>query len=263
MKQAQLIPDQPLVPVFEGTKPLADLPATTYTADDNLRKSVSTFGVLVPIVLAKEGKSSFRIVDGKRRRDAAGFAELDTVPVVVYDMPPGVPDSALITANEQRSTNWIAEYDALTELLKAEPNTSAISNQLSIPAARLNKVMTLKNLIAPLMKAWREGKFSATTAFSAAKLSADAQQNLVKTLKEKGKINASDVGDVKGDKEEKDDSGLFEKDPPTDRATVKKRILSAIQDASGNLDRFTPEILAEYFTDWVMGERKKIGEAAR
>ena len=66
---------------------------------------------------------------------------------------------------------------------------------------------------------------------------------------------------MKGDKKDDDDNGLFEKDPPTDRATIKKRILSAIQDASGNLDNYGPEVLAEYFTDWVMGERKKIEEA--
>lgn len=255
--EPQLIPSEPLSPIWEGKMATTELPVTPYESEEPLRKSVATFGVLCPIVLCKDG-NGHRIVDGKRRRDAAAHANVEQVPVVIYDLPRGVEDSALITANEQRSTNWLAEFDALLELLKVESNENSIANQLSLQLTRIRKLLTLRNLIQPLMGAWRDGLFSASAAFSAAKLSSESQKKLVDVLAEKGTFTASDIGTASG-KEPKEKSLFLDENAP-DRNTIRTRLKGAILNAGGNLDRFTPEILAEYLTDWVLGGESDLEE---
>ena len=251
-QSSKLFPEEPPVPIFEGTLPISDLPVSDYAASDEFVTNIQRFGVLVALTLTRE-KGGYRIIDGRRRLWAAGRAGLTEVPVTVFDLSPLVSESALVSCNEHRSTNWPALYDAVCALLKKEPNENALARALGVDLARIRKVLMIKNLIRPLEKAWRNGDIADSVAFKAAALSTDSQKALASVMKEKGGLTNADVSDAKPKDPE---SGKLDIELPTDRGELKKRIMRAIMDAAdkGGIDAHTPDHAAEYLVRCILGE---------
>ena len=250
---SKLFPEEPPVPIFEGTLPLSDLPVSDYAASDEFVTNVQRFGVLVALTLTREKGGGYRIIDGRRRRWAAERAGLSEVPVTVFDLQPLVSESALVSCNEHRSTNWPALYDAVCALLKREPNENALARALGVELSRIRKVLTIKNLIRPLEKAWRNGDIADSVAFKAATLSTESQKALASVMKEKGGLTAADVSDARP---KKPDDEKLPIELPSDRGELKKRILRAIMEATekGGLDAHSPEHQAEFLTRMILGE---------
>ena len=250
---SSLFPVTPPVPVFEGSMPVSEIPKSDFAAEDSFVENVRRFGILVPLLLTRSKDGKIKIIDGRRRRWVAGMIGMTDVPVQVYQMDATVSESALISTNEHRSTNWVALFDAVVSLLKTEPNENALANALSVDLSRIRKVLTLRNLIDPLMRAWRRDEIKASVAFKAARLTSDSQDALAAVLKEKGGLTDADVSEIRPSKPKDETLDLA---IPKDRSELKRRLTGAIMDASakGSLDIRTPEYLAEYLTRCILGE---------
>lgn len=264
-EEPKLFPTSIPVPVYEGPMKVSELPEPEVTAPEEFVTTVQRLGVVMPLILRRE-RGKVRIIDGRKRNAAARKAGLKEVPVRVFDLPGTYSDAMLVIMTEHRGTNWIALFDAVVRLLKVEKNENALARALGIDLARVRKLLTLRNLIAPLEKAWRDGKIADTVAFSASKLNEASQKALATVLKEKGALTASDVGDVKGEKEETESDELDFTGLPTSREELKDRLIKAIMAAreKGPLEDHTPAYLAEYLTRVALGEslRQNIEEAS-
>lgn len=86
---------------------------------EDLAESIRTQGVIQPILVRELATGDYEIIAGERRWRAAQLAELDTVPVVVKDIPDeAVAAVALIENIQRENLNPIEEASAFQRLIE-------------------------------------------------------------------------------------------------------------------------------------------------
>lgn len=84
---------------------------------EELAASIRTQGIIQPIVVRQVGEEQFEIIAGERRWRASQLAELDTVPVIVKDVPDEAAVAIALIENIQREDlNAMEEAIALQRL---------------------------------------------------------------------------------------------------------------------------------------------------
>ena len=86
---------------------------------EDLAESIRTQGVIQPILVRELATGDYEIIAGERRWRAAQLAELDTVPVVIKDIPDeAVAAVALIENIQRENLNPIEEASAFQRLIE-------------------------------------------------------------------------------------------------------------------------------------------------
>ncbi len=137
--------------------PNADQPRKAFNQEklSELADSIKTNGVIMPIIVRKEG-TGYRIVAGERRWRAARIAGLAMIPAIVRDLSDlQVMEQALIENIQRQDLNPIEESNALDKLIKEHHLTQdkissivgksrpAIANSLRL----LNLPQDIQNLV--------------------------------------------------------------------------------------------------------------------
>lgn len=100
--------------------PNIDQPRKAFNQEklEELAESIKTNGIIMPIIVRKEG-TGYRIVAGERRWRAARIAGLAVIPAIVRDLSDlQVMEQALIENIQRQDLNPIEESNALERLIK-------------------------------------------------------------------------------------------------------------------------------------------------
>lgn len=140
--------------------------------------SVKAFGVLEPISVIDKGEE-FRVVDGVRRVLAAREADLGWVPAVVHEDAENLASLITLVANEQRSSNPVAELDAIKELMEKGASLNDLVEATGMRKPTIIKRMKLMGLRVEAMDKLRAGKMTVGVAARLAQLPTDEQLAIV------------------------------------------------------------------------------------
>lgn len=153
--------------------------------------SVKRFGVLEPILL--RGNT---LVAGRRRLKAARVAGLKTIPARLF--PEDFSNEYILSLieNEQRRVNPLSDLHAVESLLDLGKEEKEISVETGISLQRLKKILSLRNLIPPLRKAFDDGIIKYSVAHIASKKSKKLQNQLASLLEQDGVLRLKDLQEI-------------------------------------------------------------------
>lgn len=224
-------------------------------------ESVRRFGVVTPVVIVEDA-GGLRVVDGRRRIAAARAAGVDALSAVIYPAGEGLPADLIILAlNEQRSSNPLADFNAIRRLQERGATEQEISQATGMPPQRIRRRMKLASLLPELFDALSEGRLSVAVAEAAAGLSPAYQRALAATLAEKGRLTLADVRAVKVARREQalaaapGLAGILSAPlPPAFQPTLNPEPSppnpqAAFPDLAGVIDLFAPETLRRMRAD--------------
>jgi len=140
----------------------------------SLCKSIRERGILVPILVTREGER-YRILDGRRRVAAAQQLKLEVVPAILVER--GGPDITIL-AHATRSENPIAELQAIQELVREGLGEKQIAQAGYAELGRIRRLTRLNRLAPELAEKVEAGQIAAGLAFQIAGLSLEAQRRL-------------------------------------------------------------------------------------
>lgn len=162
-------------------------------------ESVLRFGVLQPIAVVWRMSEAatpghFEVIDGRRRVKAARTVGLERIPAYVYDAD-AIPSSdvLLLAMNELRSSNPIAELEAIERLVEKGASLKEITKATGLPPATIDRRLRLRAVPPSVRAAVKAGTVALSVAEEMTKLPGKAIDRLVAKLDEKGKLQMPDV----------------------------------------------------------------------
>lgn len=183
--QAELFPltsEYREVPVTD----LPDFPSVNPTPQ--MVSSVRRFGVLEPILLR-----GTTLVAGRRRLKAAKMAGLKTVPARIFPEDFSNEYILSLVENEQRRINPLSDLHAVEALLNSGKEEKDIIAETGITPQRLKKILSLRNLVPILRKAFDDGIIKYSVAHAASKKSKKVQNQLVDLMEQEGVLRLKDI----------------------------------------------------------------------
>ncbi|MCO5216358.1 MAG: ParB N-terminal domain-containing protein [Thermomicrobiales bacterium] len=179
--------------------PLTNIGDTVGTQPaERLRESVAQRGIYNPVTLAEtvgeDGDVQYTIIDGNRRIASARIAGMKTIPAIVVT---GLSDDDIaqrtLVANGFRTTNYLTEYWAISQLRRSGYNPWAIRQISGMAKGSIDTRTLLKSLHRPLFVALRNGAINQQVATLAAKLPMDEQRLLTEHFEHHGKLTRADI----------------------------------------------------------------------
>lgn len=155
-------------------------PRKVFADMDELVASVKEKGVLVPLLVRKNGKDEgYEVIAGARRYRAAKLAGVERVPVRIMKASDDEVLEMQIVENLQRADVHPLEEAAAYERLSRKKKTVAeISAHVGRSIPYVYGRMKLLDLIEPLQKEFIEGKITAGHAVALARLTAAQQKDI-------------------------------------------------------------------------------------
>lgn len=179
--------------------PLVDIGDTVGAPpSERLRESVGQRGIYNPVTLAEtvgeDGDIRFTIIDGNRRIASARAAGMEDIPAIVIT---GLSDDEIaqrtLVANGFRTTNYLTEYWAISQLRRSGYNPWAIRQISGMAKGSIDTRTLLKSLHRPLFVALRNGAINQQVATLAAKLPIEEQRLLAEHFENHGKLTRADI----------------------------------------------------------------------
>jgi ParB family chromosome partitioning protein len=157
---------------------------------DELAASISTQGVLQPLLVTPEGV----VVAGHRRLAAARMAGLEEVPVVVRDLDPVQQQEIMLVENLQRQDlSAVEEARAYRRLLEAGHTTAQLARRVGAPAARINARLVLLKLDHQVQWMFHRGDLPLTLAPVLLKVIDPIRQRQVATMAARRQLTVSEI----------------------------------------------------------------------
>lgn len=195
----QVLLDGSLKPYITGKKP-----------DAAFLRSIETWGIRDPVILGAAEENfgfnfdkSLRLLDGRRRLQAAITLDLEQVPYKIYNLSNISNVALILDSNVQRSSNPIAEYEAILEFIveaKAEDvivDEKDISQATGMKVQTIRKRMKLSQVPHEIIDAVAERKVALGVAESIATLNEYQKGQLLDKFRDVGKLTGNDVHEVK------------------------------------------------------------------
>jgi len=199
--------------------PLADIRPNLSSGDSVIESSVGALGLLsVPVLQPSPGdlEYRYRIVDGRRRIEAARKGEREAIDA--YVIPPDVgaeADAVTFLLNLARSPSPLREAEALSDLVDSGYTPEALS-RLGPSLSTIKKRLRLASAPEPIKNGVREGEIAEGVAEDVANLSPNLQDRCVKHYRDEGELRHKDVKQIRtADRNEEADTlpeSLFESD---------------------------------------------------
>lgn len=151
-------------------------------APANFLASVTSFGVLQPIVVIDRGPmQTYNVVAGRRRLWAARMAGLPTIPALV--LPSGtswaVASSITLSENLHRGPNVQTDLHALRRMRAGGATEEQIAEALHVTPAIVRRRLQLLGLIPGLMALFESGVMTVAAAEAASRLPTAEQQHVL------------------------------------------------------------------------------------
>jgi ParB/RepB/Spo0J family partition protein len=166
--------------------------------DKSFLDSVRDNGVLQSIlVIRKRSGKKYDLAAGRRRIKAALATGQTYIPARVF--PFGWTKKAVLTLieNEQRRRNIVAEWDAVNSLVEEGMSLDDLMAKTGLNQVRLDALLRLNTLPDSLQEAIRNREIKPGVAVLMAKQRKTTKTQLAKRFKERGKITAADVAEIR------------------------------------------------------------------
>ena len=140
--------------IGEDELPLGALEPSIAACEPGFLRAVQNYRVLSPILLVENAPDSpyrYRVVDGLRRQYAAQKAGFTTINALLYNMNPVEADSSTVMLNEKRSTNPVAELEAIERVMSTALGAPEIEAATGIPKKVIDELLRLR-LLAPWLR---------------------------------------------------------------------------------------------------------------
>lgn len=242
--------------------PVADIPESGAVPEASFITSIKTYGVLSDIIVVADPGGQIlmpdgtrtRVVDGLRRIEGARAAGVATVSAKVFDMDPNFSDTAVVTLNAKRSSNPVAELQAVERVMGRAIGEREIAKATGIELAYLRRLLELRNLIPALRELFDEYKLKFSVAHKAAKLSVESQNQLVALYESTGQVLGKHVDALKGGSQREASGRLFKPDADQMPGTAPAVSFTGLRDTVDTLDRSYQErqdVAEEQYIDFI------------
>lgn len=173
-----------------------------------LTELIRRLGVLEPIVVAPGPDGRYRVVEGRRRAKSVQLlaAEAGTkaqIPAVIVNGTSSERGTVLaglaLALHAGRSDSPSSELQAIETILEADrlsgeaSTVSAIAAQTGMSTQTIRRRLKLRRLSPTLRAAFEQGEITTTAAEAAARLTADQQAQLERTLADTGRLTVDAV----------------------------------------------------------------------
>jgi ParB/RepB/Spo0J family partition protein len=205
VEQIALLPDEPLKLSSDMMQLwLLDheiVPEPTKQLLDSIRR----FGILQPILVrerpeqevGKDGTVLYNLVDGRRRLAACRELGINPIPVMIAETDLAIADVATLATNATRTSNPIAEYDAIERLIRKGATIKDISGATGMSQQTIKARQRLFGLEPTLLDAFRAGKVTVSVAEASAKLPKPIQKVLALLFFTEQKLTMTDVHEAR------------------------------------------------------------------
>lgn len=215
-------------PLFPRPQPqlqtvaVADIAPWNATGRNAVMKSVEELGMVTAIhveELPAGSQHKYRVIDGRRRLDAAQKNNVTHVPAIVLPQGGGLAYDALAaTANLARAYAPLDEAQHIEMLINRGGFTpEAIAKELGLPLGTIKARLKLVSLPKELRDAVDSKRISPSVAAAAANLTPAQQQKAIEVLKQKNALTRDDITSIRlADKQAMLESvaAIFEPPPP-------------------------------------------------
>ena len=148
----------------------------TYS-DSDIIQSVKTEGILVPLLVYKDGED-FVLIAGHRRLESAKHFGISSVPVTLLDKSQETIARALENI-DRKQLHPLDEADQIRKLQSAGWNNKQIAATLGIDNARIRRRAKLNNLSEKRLAEFRKGIITAEQAEELAVFPAEIQNSII------------------------------------------------------------------------------------
>jgi len=201
---------------------ITEIEPWTTTGRNAVMKSVQALGMVTAIQdeeLKAGSNHRYRVIDGRRRLDAARKNGLTQIPAIVLPNGGGITYDALAAgANLARAYAPLDEAAHIETLMNRGGFTpEMISKELGLPLGTIKSRIKLISLPTELRAAVDQKRISPSVAAAAANLTPKQQQVAIKTLKQKNNLTRDDITSIRlADKQALLESvqAIFEPPPP-------------------------------------------------
>jgi len=181
---------------------VADIEPWTTTGRNAVMKSVQVLGMISAIQVEELKSGSnyrYRVLDGRRRLDAAKHNGVTQVPAMILPNGGGITYDALAAgANLARSYAPVDEARHLEALINRGGFTpEQLSKQLGLPLGTVRSRLKLVELPPELRTAVDDKRISPSVAAAAANLTPTQQQTAIATLKQKNTLTRDDITSIR------------------------------------------------------------------
>jgi ParB family chromosome partitioning protein len=154
---------------------------------NELAQSITSQGVIQPLVVRKVAYDRFEIIAGERRWRAAQIAELEEVPVIIRDIDDRVALAISLIENIQReSLTSLEEANALSKLIKDfEMTHEEVSHVVGRSRSSVSNLIRLLQLSDPVKLLLGKGKIEMGHARALLPLKDDMQLNIANKVIDK------------------------------------------------------------------------------
>jgi ParB/RepB/Spo0J family partition protein len=169
-------------------------------------KSIAAFGVVSAIQVERMPFGhpyDYRVIDGRRRLDAAKKAGIDEIPAIVLPYGGGDTYEALAAgSNLARAFAPIDEAKHLETLVTKGFTPERLSQELGLPLGTVRQRLKLTALPTPVRDAVQSRVVSPSVAAAMANLTPQQTQEAVSRLQQNGALSRDDIAEIRlADKE--------------------------------------------------------------
>ena len=164
---------------------------------EELKQSIITQGVIIPLIVEELAKDSYVIVAGERRYRASKLAGLKTLPCIVRSFSDMQRMEVALIENIQRENlNPVEEAKAFSYLLTEQGiKQEELANRVGKSRPAISNSLRLLNLPSNMLDALSEGKFSAGHARALLSVESPADREILynKIIKEELSVRQAEV----------------------------------------------------------------------
>lgn len=181
---------------------ITDIEPWTTTGRNAVMKSVEALGMVTAIQveeLKSGGAHRYRVIDGRRRLDAAKKNGVTNIPAMILPAGGGITYDALAAgANLLRAHAPVDEARHLEALVNRGGFTpEQLSKELGLPLGTVKSRLKLVDLPQELRTAVDDKRISPSVAAAAANLTPTQQQAAIKTLQQKNSLSRDDITSIR------------------------------------------------------------------
>ena len=231
-------------PLFQAPQPrlenvlIGEIEPWQTTGRNAVMKSIKAFGVVSAIQLEETngGTHRYRVIDGRRRLDAAKVEGHDSIPAIVLPNGGGLSYDAMAAgSNLARAYAPLDEAKHLEVLINQGGFTpEEISKELGLPLSTLKQRIKLISLPPEVRQAVNDKRVSPSVAAAVANLTPAQTQQAISTLQQKNTLTRDDITSIRlADKQQALEAVnvLFEPPaPPTPQHVFQTAVRQAINE---------------------------------
>jgi ParB family transcriptional regulator, chromosome partitioning protein len=188
----------PVTPQMRRVK-LDEIEPWESTGRNVTRKAVAALGMGSAPLLQETSNGSYRVIDGRRRLDAAKESGLEEVQALVLPANTGSAETLALTAalNLARTSSPLEEAGALGALIQEGYDEASLAKMLGISRGIIKKRLKLLALPETVRQSVRDKKVKPGVAAAIANLPHEQVRELEKKLLQSGKLTGDDIESVR------------------------------------------------------------------